>query len=220
MQKISFVSLRSVRSVRIPALPSFFLCSAVLFSPLLSSSLLSSSVLFCSLWIFRTKNRVFRTGNTDFLARKNPAGTTIKPCRRQQGLSSGFPSHPYAGLHGKLTSNGQLRENFFENICYVPQTILSAECVPYLSPPPVTVCKRFIRRGEGTPPYGFLLRCAGGLKERFGAAISPYEGVRLPSRLSEWGMCPPFRSGATRGVPATRLPPHPVVDSLSLRSNH
>ena len=107
------------------------------------------------------------------MARKNPAGTTIKPCRRQQGLSSGFPSHPYAELHGKLTSNGQLRENFFENICYVPQTILSAEWVPYLSPPPVTVCKRFTRRGEGTPPYGFLLRCAGGWKGCFGAASPP-----------------------------------------------
>ena len=58
---------------------------------------------------------------------------------------------------------------------------------------------------------------AGGWKGRFGAAIPPYEGVRLLLRLSECGMCPPFRSGAAHGVPATRLPPHPVVDSLPLR---
>ena len=48
-----------------------------------------------------------------------------------------------------------------------------------LSPPPVTACKRFTRRGEGTPPYGSLLRCAGGLKGGFGAAIPPYEGCAL-----------------------------------------
>ena len=109
LQKILFVSLRSVRSVRIPALPSFF-------SVLLFSSLLFSSLLFCSLLFsvdFPDEKSRFPDGKYRFLGEKKSGGHNDKALSAPARLIERFSLSSIRRIPWKIDLEWSTQGKFF-----------------------------------------------------------------------------------------------------------
>ena len=108
-RKSLFVSQGQVSQNHSPFSILFLLCCSLLCSALLFCSVLCSSLL-C---VLSGREMPFSGREIAFSGREKTMGMGISPVAAEwQGCGAVFRSHPYRGLCGKLTTNGQLREYF------------------------------------------------------------------------------------------------------------